>query len=63
MFVATSVNGDTAGGVNAGLPARRYMNAAMASRFTAWTGPYVLVPSGSVQPVVMPVDANQVISL
>ncbi|MCY1234491.1 hypothetical protein D9M72_470760 [compost metagenome] len=63
MLVATSVNGDTAGGVKAGLPRKRYIKAAIASLFTGSTGPKVLVPSAAVQPVLMPLDASQVISL
>lgn len=41
----------------------RYMKAAIASRCTAVTGWKVRVPSGAVHPVLMPVDASQLISL
>ncbi|MNI75613.1 hypothetical protein D3C73_1317840 [compost metagenome] len=42
---------------------KRYINAAIASRFTACSARYVLEPLASVQPVLMPVEASQAISL
>ena len=41
----------------------RYMNAAMASRLTVVSARYDLEPLASVQPVLIPVEASQAISL
>ena len=60
--VATSTNGDVAGATNAGDPANRYKNAAIAALDTGAAGWKLTVPSGLADPVVIPVARNQSIS-
>ena len=57
-----SANGETAGGTKSGLPASRYRNAAIWSRFTGSADRNVRFPSGSAQPCVIPSVASQLIS-